>query len=140
MDQQLSEVWAAVQIFRLNFQGKEETAVRTTIQNAEKLLEDISGADGAAQAYICAVHVLHKEILQNKVSSEEVEKAYAYLERFVDSESVRELFFDMLKDSEEAGNRARYLNQRVLSEAIRDARMNPVNSCGVEEIEDLFGR
>lgn len=140
MDQQLSEVWAAVQIFRLNFQGKEETAVRTTIQNAEKLLEDIPGADGAAQAYICAVHVLHKEILQNKVSSEEVEKAYAYLERFVDSESVRELFFDMLKDSEEAGNRARYLNQRVLSEAIRDARMNPVNSCGVEEIEDLFGR
>lgn len=139
MDQQLSEVWAAVQIFRLNFQGKEEAAVRTTIQNAEKLLEDIPGADGAAQAYICAVHMLHKNILQNKVSSEEVEKAYAYLERFADSESVRELFFDMLKDSEEAGNRARYLNQRILSEAIQDARMNPMNPCGVEEVEELFG-
>ena len=43
-----------------------------------------------------AVHVLHKHALHDKVSHEEVEDSFKYVELNYNSNSIREIFFYML--------------------------------------------
>ena len=59
-----------------------------------------------------------------KVKKNQVEKAFAYVQRYPESESIREAFFDMLNDSDEKDNIKGYKTKPVISETMNHQLKN----------------
>lgn len=137
MSTELSEAWSSCRIFLLNFHYKNEILLRQQIEEAVSILEEFKDADMVPQVYMSTVLALHKGCLGDKVGKDEVEKAFSYMMRFPESESVRGCFFQLLEASEEVGNRRKYMTPQVVSEAFNTAYMNPLNRSGIDEIDEM---
>lgn len=137
MCNELAETWAMTHLFLINFIDKpkplEEMLIKTEI-----LLKEFPDADALAQTYIGILRKLHKECYNTKVTKTEVEKAFAYLQRYPDSESIREAFFHMLEDSEERNNVRKYMTKQVLSETINFGCLNPAENGQVDDLSYLL--
>ena len=64
-----------------------------------------------------------------------MEELFSYVEKNYDSAVLRNLFFEILEDSEEAGRRENYMTEKVLLGARQDARYNPLMGSGIPEID-----
>lgn len=58
------------------------------------------------------------------------------MEQNYDSAALREEFFKMLEESEEANNRQAYMTKKVIWGARQDARYNPMSGGGIPEVEE----
>lgn len=138
MNKDVSEAWACSKVFAVNLIGKDEKRLKQQMIQAEEILDKVAEASTVPQVYIASVRSLYEKAYGRKITREEVEKAYAYVLRFPDSESLRGCFFEMLAESEEAGNKRKYMASQVISGAMNDALMNPLNLSGVDEIDELM--
>lgn len=137
-DQELNEAydlaWGIAKTLKINAVRKKEEELKRLIEEAGQLLERYPDMVSVLSAGISAVHALHKEALRDKVSHEEVERLFRYVELNYESQSAREAFFKMLQDSEDAQKREDYLTKWVAFGARQDARYNPYGS-GLEEFD-----
>lgn len=137
-DQELNEAydlaWGIAKTLKINAVRKKEEELKRLIEEAGQLLERYPDMVSVLSAEISAVHALHKEALRDKVSHEEVERLFRYVELNYESQSAREAFFKMLQDSEDAQKREDYLTKWVAFGARQDARYNPYGS-GLEEFD-----
>lgn len=136
MDKDVSDAWACSRVFAVNLIGEDEERLKQQIVQAEEILDKVAGASFVPQVYIVSVRVLYEKVYGRKITREQVEKAYAYVLRFPDSETIRECFFAMLAESEEAGNKRKYMTPQIISGAMNDALMNPLNLSGLDEIDE----
>lgn len=135
---ELSEAWSACKVFKTNFISSKEALLRQQIQEAVSILEELEDADTVPQVYMTSVMAPHKGCLGDKAGKDEVEKAFSYMLRFPRSESVRDCFFQLLQMSTDAGNKKKYMTPQVVSEAFNTAYMNPLNSSGIDEIDEMM--
>lgn len=96
--------WTAINTFRVNFIKNDQTALEKLAHDADAYISEHEDADAVPQVYISATRALHITA-GDKVSKEEVDRAYSYLLRFSESENLRSEFFQLLDESTEAGNR-----------------------------------
>ena len=136
-DEALDSTWGAVMTLKLNVASKEE--VKKIITEAEGIIKRYPHLSSVATTNIQAVTALHRSHMKDKVSHEEVEKLYKYVEQNLDSKSVRTTFFEMLRNSVDEKNIQDYLNQDVLREAISDARYSPYVGSGIRELDEWLG-
>ena len=135
-DEALELTWGTVMTLKLNIASKEE--VESIIAEAKDILNRFSRLSMVAATCIQAVRALHTEHLKDQVSHNEVETLYRYVENNPESESVRDAFLSLLKESEDADNSDDYLSQDIIREAISTARYNPMFDSGIPEIDELF--
>lgn len=139
MCSELAETWAMVQLFMMNFaDGNNPELIEEMLIEAELLLNEFPNADMVAQTYIRILHAVNKEFYKIKVKKSQVEKAFAYVQRYPESESIREAFFDMLNDSDEKENIQRYETKPVVSEAMNHLLKNPGGNEEYDDLEYLF--
>lgn len=101
----------------MNFIDKDKPElIQEILIKSETLLNQFPGADTVAQTYIRALHAINKDFYNVKVKKNEVEKAFAYVQRFPESESIQEVFFEMLVDSEEKDDIQHYMTKPIVSE------------------------
>lgn len=125
-DEALGIAWGALKTLSLNALSTQEDAVKSIIREAADILKINPRLSDVVAARILAVHALHKSARKDKVSHEEVEELFQYVEVNFDSESVRGCFFNMLKDSEDARHADRYMTKWITTGAIQDATYNPL--------------
>lgn len=114
---ELTEAWAMAHMFLMNFIDKDKPElIQEILIKSETLLNQFPGADTVAQTYIRAIHAINKDFYNVKVKKNEVEKAFAYVQRFPESESIQEVFFEMLVDSEEKDDIQHYMTKPIVSE------------------------
>ena len=136
-DEALGITWSAIKTLRINV--ADECQVREIISDAEKILKEYPAIAEVARTKILAVDKLHKDYLHTKVTHSEVEELFKYVEINYDSAVVREAFFQMLEDSEDAGRRKDYFTEKVVHGARQDAKYNPLYSSGVPEFDAEAG-
>ena len=86
---------------------------------------------------ICATIELYKNHLYKKIPHEIVEELYKHVIDNPESAVVREAFFNMLKQSEDAGRNSDYFSPEIIKGALQDARYNSLMGSGVDEL-DLY--
>lgn len=128
--------WGSAMMLSLNVIEQKEEALRKVIGEAEVILDKNAGLTEVAQAMIAAMRTLYKNILRRKISSADVKKVFRYVEQNYDSAALREEFFKMLEESEEANNRQAYMTKKVIWGARQDARYNPMSGGGIPEVEE----
>lgn len=131
-------VWGAYYILKLNCIDSEED-LNVIISEADAILKDYPTLVSVIQAKIKSITKLHKTIRHNLISREEVNDAYTHVLANVESESVRDVFEEMLENSTERNNKVNYLNHEIIANAIQTARFNPLNGSGIDEIDEMFG-
>ena len=132
-DQALGMTWGALNTLRINFASQKE--IEEIIQEAEDILKINNKLSEVASAAIIGTRALHKKYFHTRISHAEVEHFYQYVEVNPESESIRNEFFEMLKESEDAGKTRDYLNQDIVREAFQDAKYNPIMGSGIPEID-----
>ena len=135
-DDALNMTWGLLKTLKINVAREEE--LQSILLEADSFLFQNPRLECVVATRIMAVQALYKRYYKTKIPHEEVEKLFQYLEQNPESESVRECFFEMLEQSEDAGKSRNYLNQDILREAISDARYNPIYGSGIPEIDDIF--
>lgn len=114
---ELTDVWAMSHMFMMNFIDKDKPElIQEILIKSESLLIQFPRADTVAQTYIRVLHAINKDFYNVKVKKNEVEKAFAYVQRFPESESIQEVFFEMLVDSEEKDDIQHYMTKPIVSE------------------------
>lgn len=136
-DDALNMTWGLLKTLKINIAREDE--LQSILSESDSFLSKNSHLECVAATRIIAVQALYKRYYKRKVPHAEVEKLFQYVEQNPESENVRERFFEMLEQSEDAGRRKDYLNQDILREAISDARYNPMYGSGISEIDDAFG-
>lgn len=131
-------VWGAYHILKLNYIDS-ENSIHDIISESDKILKDHPTYVSVVQAKLFAIIKLHREIRKDFVSRKEVNEGYKHLLDNMQSESVRAAFEKMLDFSSERNNKANYRNHDIITHAIQDARFNPLNDSGIEEIDEMFG-
>ena len=132
-DEALDFAWGIVRTCGLNFANEEE--IRQIIAESDGILEKFPHLTTVASTHIQAVRALHRDIRHDKVPHDEVERLYRYVRNNPSSESVRQGFFDMLKESVDAGRLREYLSTDILREAISDARYHPMMGSGIPGVD-----
>ena len=135
-DQALGISWGLVYTLSLNVIKNDEMQLRKVIDEAEEILKINSAVTEVAATEISAVRALHREIFHTKISHDEVEALFRYVEKNYESGSLRNEFFEMLEESEDAGKRENYLTKWVAWGARQDAKYNPIMGSGVDEIDE----
>lgn len=135
-DEALDQAWGGVYTLTLNIVHDNPAALGKIISDAKEVLSAFSRASTVLCTLIEATHLLHKQVLNNPVSHEEVEELFKWLEINYDSETSREAFFKMLKDSDDSNNRQNYITKRIAYGARQDAKYNPMSAGGIDEIEE----
>ena len=117
MSLELAEAWGMASVFMINFIDKDEPdLVEEILKRSDVLLNKFPSADVVVQTYIRALHAINKDFYNIKVKRTDVEKAFAYVQRFPESESIQEVFFNMLQDSEEKDNIEHYMTKPIVAE------------------------
>ncbi len=98
--------------------------IEDILVEAELLLNEFPNTDMVAQTYIRILHALNKNFYNIRVKKSQVEKAFAYVQRYPESESIREAFFDMLNDSDEKNIQC-YKTKPIVNESINHILKNP---------------
>lgn len=135
LDYNISEAIGLAKCFNINLMLSDAVSLKEQIRELEEILDILPNADSIAQAYISSVSALYKDVLKQQIPKAEVDKAYAYMLRTTDSESLRTVFYDLLGQSTEAANRANYMHQHVIDAAQHDYLYNPMNCSGIDEID-----
>lgn len=135
-DEALDQAWGGVYTLKLNVAYNNPDALKKIVTDAKKVLSIFPRASTVLCTLIEATHTLHKRALNNLVGHEEVEELFKWLEINYDSETSREAFFEMLKDSDDSVNRQNYITKWIAYGARQDAKYNPVSAGGIDEIEE----
>ena len=130
----MGTAWAAREMFQLNFIEKEEQALTSLIDQAHQILQVNPHLVEVVCTRIQASRAFYKNICRKNIPKAEVETVFAYVEKNPESETVREAFFAMLEESEEHTNVRSYLTKPLVSNAIRDARYNPLSDGGIPQV------
>lgn len=118
--------------------GSEEiTGIRKKIWDRLESVKEGENGETLAQAYLRCTQALKDPEGKTLFTKEEIGDAYAVMLRYPESESIREVFMEMLGNSVEAGNRAHYLRREVLTAALSDTRYNLMNPSGLDELDML---
>ena len=126
--------WATKETFQLNFTDREETHLTSVIDRAQRILQVNPHLTDVVFIMIQAQRALYKNVLKRRIRKQDVEMAFSYVEENPESETVREAFFAMLEESEERNRIRAYLAKPLVTNAIRDARYNPLSDGGIPEI------
>lgn len=132
-DEALGIAWGSLKTLEINFASQQE--IEAIIKEAEEVLKTNKRLPEVIGTAIIGIRALHKKYLFTKISHAEVERLFKYVEANPDSGSVRNEFFEMLGESEDAGKTSDYLNQNLLREAFQDAKYNPIMGSGIPEID-----
>ena len=132
-DESLGISWGSVKMLKINIATEEE--LHSIIEEADDILRHYPRNAEVASTAIVATRALHEEYLKTKVTHGEVEKLYKYVEVNYDSGAVRNVFFEMLEESEDAHCRKNYLTEDLIREARQDARYNPMMGSGLPEYD-----
>lgn len=135
-DEALGMTWGMIKTFKINFIDEDKQEMCKLISETDEVLAVNPHVDEAVTTKITALHVLHKKILNDKVPHLEVEDVFRYVELNNVSGSIRNAFFEMLADSEDAEKRENYMTECVMYGARQDAKYNPLMGSGIEEIDD----
>lgn len=131
----ISMTWGILLSLKLNAIEKDENELNNLICVANSILETHPNYAEVAAAKIMAICALHKNILHTKVTHAEVEELFKYVEINSDSNSLREQFFNMLDESEDAPLRANYITKEVAIGARQGAAYNPFVRSGIPEFD-----
>lgn len=134
-DEALNMTWGLLIGLKINGIKNNSEELRKLIKKAESILSAYPHFDSIATAKIMAVHTLHKQALHDKVSHAEVEDSFRYVELNYDSNSLRETFFNMLEDSEDADHREDYKTKWVMYGARQGAKYDPLVGSGIPEVD-----
>ena len=137
VDEALNITWGMILLLKINSVVDSSIELKKIIEKAKAILQEKPNFDSVASAKIKAIHVLHKEILYSKVSHEEVEEAFKYVQINSESNELRGVFFEMLEDSEDSSHRKDYMSKEVLNGAILGARYDPFIGSGISEVDFL---
>ena len=129
-------IWGMLKTLKINVANEEE--VKKIASEAAELLTQNPHLTSVATTRIYAIHSLYSHHYKKLIPHREVEKLYRYVELNPASESIREAFFNMLKQSEDAGRNRDFFNQDIIREAINDNMYNPMFNSGIPEIDDIF--
>lgn len=132
-DEALGMTWGTVKALKINWADADE--LKRILSEADTILGKYPQIAEVASTAMIATKALHEKYLKNKVSHEEVEKLFQYVEANYDSASVRNEFFDMLNESEDAPRRRNYMTKSVTFGARQDARYNPIMGSGIPELD-----
>lgn len=135
-DDALEMIWGMLKTLKINVANEEE--VKKIASEAAELLTQNPHLTSVATTRIYAIHSLYSHHYKKLIPHREVEKLYRYVELNPASESIREAFFNMLKQSEDAGRNRDFFNQDIIREAINDNMYNPMFNSGIPEIDDIF--
>lgn len=135
-DEALDQAWGGVYTLKLNVVHNNPDALKKIISDAKEALPIFPRASTVLYTLIEVTHTLHKQALHDFVSHEEVEELFKWLEINYDSETSREAFFEMLKDSDDSINRQNYITKWIAYGARQDAKYNPMSAGGIDEIEE----
>lgn len=130
----LEFAWGMLKTLKLNATDDEDE-VRELIAEANAVLKERPYLTEVVQTKIFATQALHERFLNNKISHAEVEELFRYVELNYTSGAVRNAFFEMLKDSEDAGKDDDFMTENVLFGARQDARYNPLMGSGIPKID-----
>lgn len=132
-DEALGMTWAAVKTLRINIASQEE--IEKIIDDAGAALRINPRLAEVASTKILATRALHKKYLHTKITHGEVEDLFRYAEKIPESESIRNEFFGMLEESEDAGKDRDFLTTDIARESLQDAKYNPLTGSGIPEID-----
>ena len=102
--------------------------IENILSEAKKILKINSKLSEIVYTYISAVSALHDKFLHTKITHNEIEDLFGYVEINPESETVRALFFKILNESEDAGKERDFLTTDIKREAFQDAKYNPMGS------------
>lgn len=134
-DDALNTTWGLVLTLKINAIKDNREELETLITTADNILKVHDDFDSVAGAKIEAVIAMHEHVFHDKVSHDEVEKAFECVERNYTSNSLRECFFRMLNKSEDAGNRGNYMTKWVMYGARQGAAYDSLVGSGIPEID-----
>lgn len=134
-DEALGITWGMLKTLWVNVMDTEDE-LRGLISETNQILAVNPDVAEAAATKAAAVHALHKKVLKTKVSHAEIEDLFRHVERNYTSASLRNAFFEMLEDSEDAAKRENYMTKWVTYGARQDAKYNPIMGSGIDEIDE----
>lgn len=135
-DEALGMSWGLVNTLRLNVIDHDREELQKVIDAAEKILKINVHLTEVATTEISAVRAMYRHVWQKKVSHEEVERLFVYVEKNYESESLRSEFFELLDESVDVKNRENYLTKGVRMGAMQDAMYNPISGSGIDEFDE----
>ena len=135
-DEALGMSWGLVNTLWLNVIEYDQVELQRVIDAAEEILKINPSVTEVATTEVSAVRALHRNIPHTNISHDEVEVLFRYVEKNYESGSLRNEFFEMLEESEDAGKRENYLTKWVEWGARQDAKYNPIMGSGVDEIDE----
>ena len=134
-DEALNIAWGLLIALKINCINNIPAEMRKLIKKAESILSTHPHFGSIASAKVMAVHALHKHALHDKVSHSEVEESFKYVELNYNSNSLRESFFEMLEDSDDADHREDYKTKWVMYGARQGAKYDPLIGSGIPEVD-----
>lgn len=134
-DDALNMTWGLLLALKINGIKNNPAEMGKLIEKAKNILSTHPYFDSIACAKIMAIHALHKHALHDKVSHVEVEDSFKYVELNYNSNSLREIFFEMLEDSEDADHREDYKTKWVMYGARQGAKYDPFVGGGIPEVD-----
>ena len=135
VDEALNMTWGLLIGLKINGIKNNPAEMGKVIEKAENILCTHPHFDCIANAKVMAVHALHKHVLHDKVSHAEVEESFKYVELNYNSNSLRETFFKMIEDSEDADHRDDYKTKWVMYGARQGAKYDPFIGSGIPEVD-----
>ena len=129
-------IWSYVKTFRLNFASLPE--ILEIINDAQIILAKDNQLSEVVTTLIQSTRALHKKFLHVMIPHSEVENLFKYVEANPNSACIREEFFNMLKESEDANKKQNYITQDIARGAYQDAMYNPLMGSGIPEIDQQF--
>lgn len=136
LNEALEMTWGQLKMLKLNLIGEDAAELQKLISEADAVLKENPELESVAATRITATRVLHKNVLKDKVSHGEIEALFKIVELNNTSAVLRNAFFEMLSDSEDADKRENYMTERVVFGARQDARYNPLMGSGIPEIDE----
>lgn len=127
--------WGILLALKINVAINDSYQLEKLIKKADGIICAHPDFEYVAASWIQAIHALHNHVLKTKVSHDEVEKCFKYVELNHDSDSLREAFFEMLEDSVDARNRDNYKTKWVMFGAIQGAKYDPFVGSGLQEVD-----
>lgn len=132
-DEALGMAWGPEKTLWINVATQEE--LLAILRESNEILKINPIVAEVVCAMIFAVRALHKKYLHTKITHTEVLEIFEHVERNPDSGSIRNEFFSMLEESEDAGKTEEYLNVDIIREGIQDAKYNPLMGSGIPELD-----
>lgn len=120
---------------KINAVKNDQAELEKLIAVEDSILNKHPEFDSIASAKIHTIMALHK-VFGTKVSHDEVEDAFQYVELNYKSNFLRSCFFEMLELSEDSDKKANYITKNVAFGARQGARYDPLVGGGIPEFDE----